>query len=33
MEYINKEMNSLALNDKTIKELRFIKPKLTLLIN
>ena len=32
MEYLKREMNSLALNDKTIKELRFIKPELTLLI-
>ena len=32
MEYLNKEMNTLALNDKTIKELYFTKPELTLLI-
>ena len=32
MEYLKREMNSLALNEETIKELRFIKPELTLLI-
>ena len=32
MEYLKREMNTLALNEETIKELRFIKPKLTLLI-
>ena len=32
MKYINREMKSLALNDETVKELRFIKPELTLLI-
>ena len=32
MEYLKREMESLALNDETIKELRFIKPELTLLI-
>ena len=32
MEYLKREMNSLALNDETIKELEFIKPELTLLI-
>ena len=32
MDYINREMNTLTLKDETIKELRFIKPELTLLI-
>lgn len=31
-EYIKREMNTLQLNDETIKELSFIKPELTLLI-